>query len=110
MVCKAGTVAVAHHGIWHCAQPNLTGKIRHMFKLRLNPTVRQKLLWNTDDIRDERIPGLLSADHRWYGNESRLEVVNRIKMWRFLTDDEQYDVSYWMSRIENTPDNELQAA
>ena len=110
MVCKAGTVAVAHHGIWHCAQPNLTGKIRHMFKLRLNPTVRQKLLWNTDDIQDERIPGLLSADHRWYGNESRIEVVNRIKMWRFLTDDEQYDVSYWMSRIENTPDDKLQAA
>ncbi|MFT5090802.1 MAG: hypothetical protein ACI906_000046 [Candidatus Latescibacterota bacterium] len=110
MVCKAGTVAVAHHGIWHCAQPNLTGQMRYMFKLRLNPTVRQKLLWNTDDLQDDEIPSILSNNHRWYGNEVRLEVVNRIKMWRFLTGDDTYDVSYWLSRLENMPENELQAA
>jgi|TARA_Y100001934_G_scaffold33986_1_gene38505 hypothetical protein len=110
MVCKAGTVAVAHHGIWHCAQPNLTGDKRYMFKLRLNPTVRQKKLWNTDDIDDAEIPGLLNANHRWYGNEVRLEVVNRIKFWRFLTGDETYDVSYWLSRLENAPENEPRAA
>lgn len=110
MVCKAGTVAVAHHGIWHCAQPNTTGMMRYMFKLRLNPTVRQKLLWNTDDLEDGEIPSLLSANHRWYGNESRIEVVNRIKMWRFLIGDDRYDVSYWLSRIENMPEQELQAA
>ena len=110
MVCKAGTVAVAHHGIWHCAQPNLTGRKRYMFKLRLNPTVRQKKLWNTDDIDDAEIPALLNANHRWYGNEVRLEVVNRIKLWRFLTGDDNYDVSYWLSRLENAPENELRAA
>ena len=110
MVCKAGTVAVAHHGIWHCAQPNLTGRKRYMFKLRLNPTVRQKKLWNIDDIDDAEIPALLNANHRWYGNEVRLEVVNRIKLWRFLTGDENYDVSYWLSRLENAPENELRAA
>ncbi len=110
MVCKAGTVAVAHHGIWHCAQPNLTGRKRYMFKLRLNPTVRQKKLWNTEDIDDAEIPALLNANHRWYGNEVRLEVVNRIKLWRFLTGDENYDVSYWLSRLENAPENELRAA
>ena len=110
MVCKAGTVAVAHHGIWHCAQPNLTSRKRYMFKLRLNPTVRQKKLWNTDDIDDGEIPALLNANHRWYGNEVRLEVVNRIKLWRFLTGDDNYDVSYWLSRLENAPENELRAA
>ncbi len=110
MVCKAGTVAVAHHGIWHCAQPNLTDRKRYMFKLRLNPTVRQKKLWNTDDIDDAEIPGLLSANHYWYGNEVRLEVVNRIKMWRFLTGDGTYDVSYWLSRLENAPESEVRAA
>jgi len=110
MVCKAGTVAVAHHGIWHCAQPNLTDNKRYMFKLRLNPTVRQKKLWNTDDIDDAEIPGLLNANHRWYGNEVRLEAVNRIKMWRFLTGDDNFDVSYWLSRLENAPENELRAA
>jgi hypothetical protein len=110
MVCKAGTVAVAHHGIWHCAQPNLTDNKRYMFKLRLNPTVRQKKLWNTDDLDDAEIPGLLNANHRWYGNEVRLEAVNRIKMWRFLTGDDKFDVSYWLSRLENAPENELRAA
>ena len=110
MVCKAGTVAVAHHGIWHCAQPNLTDNKRYMFKLRLNPTVRQKKLWNTDDIDDAEIPGLLNANHRWYGNEVRLEAVNRIKMWRFLTGDDNFDLSYWLSRLENAPENELWAA
>ncbi len=110
MVCKAGTVAVAHHGIWHCAQPNLTDNKRYMFKLRLNPTVRQKKLWNTDDIDDAEIPGLLNANHRWYGNEVRLEAVNRIKMWRFLTGDDNFDLSYWLSRLENAPENELRAA
>ena len=110
MVCKAGTVAVAHHGIWHCAQPNLTDNKRYMFKLRLNPTVRQKKLWNTDDIDDAEIPSLLNANHRWYGNEVRLEAVNRIKMWRFLTGDDNFDVSYWLSRLENAPENELRAA
>ena len=110
MVCKAGTVAVAHHGIWHCAQPNLTDNKRYMFKLRLNPTVRQKKLWNTDDIDDAEISGLLNANHRWYGNEVRLEAVNRIKMWRFLTGDDNFDLSYWLSRLENAPENELWAA
>ena len=110
MVCKAGTVAVAHHGIWHCAQPNQTDNKRYMFKLRLNPTVRQKKLWNTDDIDDAEIPGLLNANHRWYGNEVRLEAVNRIKMWRFLTGDDNFDLSYWLSRLENAPENELRAA
>ena len=81
-----------------------------MFKLRLNPTVRQKKLWNTEDIDDPDIPSLLNANHRWYGNEVRLEVVNRIKLWRFLTGDETYDVSYWLSRLENAPENEPRAA
>lgn len=104
IVCKAGTVMVAHHGIWHCAQPNTTDRTRYMFKLRLNPTVRQLRLWNTDDIDDPEVAGLLNANHRWYGNEVRLEIVNRIKQWRFLTGDEKYDIGYWLSRLENMPE------
>ncbi len=110
VVCRAGTVVVVHHGMWHCAQPNLTDDKRFMFKLRLNPTVRQLRLWNTDDMDDAEIPGILSANHQWYGNEVRLEVVNRIKFWRFLTGDENYDVGYWLSRLENRPENQIQAA
>ena len=33
----------------------------------------------------------------------RLEIVNRIKLWRFLTGDETFDVNYWLGRLENQP-------
>lgn len=104
MVCKAGTLAVGHHGIWHCAQPNQTDRLRYMFKLRLNPTVRQLRLWNTDDLGSPDIERNLFRNHRWYGNDDRLEYVNRIKLWRFLTGDDQYDAHYWLTRIENKPE------
>jgi len=109
MVCKAGTVAVAHHGIWHCAQPNTTDTMRYMFKLRLNPTVKQVQLWDTSDIDDPEVIRALNANHGWYGNEVRLEYVNRIKFWRYLTGDDEFDMSYWLSRLENMPEEELAA-
>jgi hypothetical protein len=108
MVCKAGTLVVVHHGIWHCAQPNRTTDTRYMFKLRLNPTVRQENLWDTSDVDDPEVAGILgSGNHIWYGSEVRLEIVNRIKLWRFLTGDDQFDVSYWLSRIENMPEQRV---
>jgi len=110
MVCKAGTLVVVHHGMWHCAQPNLTDQKRYMFKLRLNPTVRQLKLWDTDDIDDPEIRSHFGTNHRWYGNEVRLEIVNRIKFWRFLSGDENFDVGYWLSRLENMPEEILEAA
>ena len=110
VVCKAGTILVVHHGIWHCAQPNLTDHTRYMFKLRLNPTARQLRLWNTADLDDPSIPGILSRNHKWYGNDVRLEIVNRIKFWRFLIGNDRFDVGYWMGRLENVPESVLEAA
>lgn len=104
VVCKAGTLAVAHHGIWHCAQPNVTETMRYMFKLRLNPTVKQVRLWNTDDLNDPEVNKILFRNHKWYGNDDRLEYAQRIKFWRFLTGDETFDANYWLTRIENTPE------
>ncbi len=103
IVCKAGTVVVGHHGLWHCAQPNHTDTLRYMFKIRLNPTVRQKLLWNTEDLNDPAVANILSRNHGWYGEDDRLEVCNRIKLWRFLTGDDSFDVHYWLTRLENQP-------
>lgn len=104
VVCKAGTLLVGHHGIWHCAQPNHTDQMRYMFKIRINPTVRQLLLWNTEDIDSPEIENILFRNHRWYGNDDRLEYANRIKFWRFLIGDEKYDARYWLTRIENMPE------
>ena len=119
MVCKAGAILVLHHGIWHCGRQNKTDRRRYMFKLRLNPVVRQLRLWNTDDLDDsysapkeihsgfptgDDVQGILSRLEPWFEAASgRLEIVNRIKLWRFLTGDEEFDVHYWLSRLENMP-------
>lgn len=121
MVCKAGTVLALHHGIWHCGRQNKTDRRRYMFKVRLNPRVRQLRLWNTDDLevmgtgehkpiftadtsKAYDVQTILGRQEAWFEDASgRLEIVNRIKMWRFLTGDERFDVHYWMTRLENVP-------
>jgi len=119
MVCPAGTILVLHHGIWHCGRQNQTDRRRYMFKLRLNPAVRQLRLWNTDDLqgdyrehqeiytgrhRDGGVQDILSQREPWFEQAAgRLEIVNRIKLWRFLTGDEDFDVHYWLTRLENMP-------
>ena len=119
MVCKAGSILVLHHGIWHCGRQNKTDRRRYMFKVRLNPQEAQHRLWNTDDLdesyakpkeifggrRDENsVQDILARGEPWFEAASgRLEVVNRIKQWRFLTGDDNFDVDYWLTRLENMP-------
>jgi hypothetical protein len=120
MVCEAGTILVLHHGVWHCGRQNKTNQRRYMFKVRLNPTVRQMRLWNTDDL-DSRagqhhpifsadtpaddIQAVLSTQEPWFeGGTGRLEILNRIKFWRFLTGDDNFDAHYWLTRLENMPE------
>lgn len=123
MVCKAGSVLALHHGIWHCGRQNKTDRMRYMFKIRLNPRVRQLRLWNTDDLpaagtnqhkaiftKDTNavmdVQTILSRQEPWFEDASgRLEIVNRIKMWRHLSGDDTFDVHYWLSRLENQPQN-----
>ena len=71
--------------------------------------MRQLLLWNTDDLESDEIAKVLFRHHRWYGNDDRLEYANRIKFWRFLIGDEKYDANYWLTRIENMPENVARA-
>ena len=109
MVCKAGSLLVCHHGIWHCGQPNLTGARRTMWKVRLNPAGPQRLMWDTSDLEDpatraattDEVSKILANPEPWHGNEARLEVVNRIHLWRALTGDARFDVDYWLTRLEN---------
>jgi hypothetical protein len=107
MVCKAGTLLALHHGIWHCGRRNQTDRVRYMYKLRLNPTVRQLRLWNTADLDDpnNNVQNILGHPEPWFEDATgRLEIINRIKLWRFLTGDDKFDVSYWLTRVENRPE------
>jgi hypothetical protein len=101
MDCPGGSLLVAHHGIWHCGQPNLTTRPRTMFKLRLAPGAPQRRTWDTRDLDDPQIGPILSRDHRWYGHEARLEIANRIRLWRALTGNSGFDVDEWLTRLEN---------
>lgn len=123
MVCDAGTVLALHHGLWHCGRRNQTDRTRYMFKIRLNPRVRQRRLWNTEDLdtqmaadpvtsvhardsQQETLYSILARREAWYEYPvGRLEVVNRIKFWRFLTGNMKFDLSYWLTRLENEPEN-----
>ncbi len=124
MACKAGSILLLHHGIWHCGRQNRTDRIRYMYKIRLNPTVRQLRLWNTDDLdestnahqpifagekRDD-VQAILARLEPWFeAGDGRLEIVNRTLLWRFLTGDEDFDVHYWLTRLENMPEARLSA-
>ena len=120
LVCEAGTLLAMHHGIWHGGGHNQTDSKRYMFKLRLAPRVKQTRLWDTSDLgsednaqkalfwapdRDpETIAAILCKPEPWFeADTGRLEYLNRIRFWRSLLGDANFDAYYWLSRIENTP-------
>ena len=121
VVCPAGTVLFLHHGIWHGGGVNRSDDPRYMFKIRVQPDVRQRKLWNTDDLPDElfepnpifyikerrdpnAIASILMHAEPWFeADTGRLEYINRIKFWRFLLGDEKFDIDYWLTRVEQQP-------
>ena len=104
LVCPAGTVVFLHHGIWHGGRRNDSDVDRYMFKIRFNPTVRQLRLWNTDDRYDPAVAAELGTRFPWYENATgRLEIYNRVLLWRALIGDDSYDPDYWVTRVTNRP-------
>lgn len=92
---KAGTLAILHHGMWHCAQPNHTDKTRYVFKLRLRAGQEQRGLFNMEDYNSAEVRSIINNGYQlWQGNESRLEHVQRAKLWRYVTGDNSIDVSF----------------
>jgi hypothetical protein len=109
-ICPAGTIVATHHGIWHGARPNHTDRTRYMFKLRLNPAVRQERLWDDRNYPSEQaITETLSEGQPWYDTQARLEQVNRARLWRQLTADPSYDLARWLGRLENDPHDRIRS-
>ena len=121
VVCPAGTLLFLHHGIWHGGGVNRSDRLRYMFKIRINPTVRQRRLWDTADLPNDHfsqrpiflikeapdpndIHTILTTPEPWFeADTGRLEYLNRIRLWRYLLDDERFDADYWLTRVENDP-------
>ncbi|MFI5675483.1 phytanoyl-CoA dioxygenase family protein [Streptomyces cellulosae] len=104
LTCPAGTVVLVHHGIWHSGRRNDTGRRRYMYKVRLNPTVPQVRLWDTSDLHDPAVTAELNTHFPWYEPATaRLEIYNRVLLWRALTGDDSFDIDYWVTRVSNRP-------
>ncbi len=121
MVCPAGTLLFLHHGIWHGGGSNRSAQERYMLKIRLCPQERQTRLWDTGDllpdhkqqrptfwIDPKRVPDpvqqILMQPEPWFELDTgRLELMNRVRFWRYLLGDDSFDTDYWLTRIENEP-------
>lgn len=113
---SAGTVLIMHQALWHAGQPNPSKQDRWMYKIRLNPQVAQVRLWNTDDfesvhndardhtfahIRKDSVAQILRQTQPWQqGHEGRYEQMERARVWRYLSGDEDFDVDYYHTRME----------
>ncbi len=112
----AGTIFVAHHGLWHAGQPNPSDNERWMYKIRLNPRVDQVKLWNTADLEalqndasdhvfatvpEQSVGRLLRRRHDWQrGHEERYDLRQRALLWRHISGDPSFDVDYYLTRVE----------
>ncbi|MET9907714.1 phytanoyl-CoA dioxygenase family protein [Streptomyces sp. NPDC006476] len=104
LTCPAGTIALLHHGIWHGGRRNDSDTVRHMYKIRFNPTVPQVRLWDTADLDDPAVREELRRVFPWYEPATgRLEIHNRVRLWRSLTGDPGFDIDHWATRISNRP-------
>lgn len=119
VVCPAGSVLLVHHGIWHGGGVNHSDRCRYMFKIRMCPTERQCRLWDDSDLGNDHfeqrpifwtrptssggdIHAILMAPQPWYeADTQRLEMINRVRFWRYLLGDMSFDADYWLTRIEN---------
>jgi hypothetical protein len=77
-----------------------------MFKLRLGAQVPQVRLWDTSDLEDahvlRRVERVLSTSEPWYeAATARLEQVQRAALWRKLSGNRDFQVEYWLGRLEN---------
>ena len=111
----AGTVVIFHHGLWHAGAANDSDQLRVMGKVRINPTQPQVRLWDTSDLdarnaRDEHVfavtdsmsvASILRQRQPWYSEQVyRHELVQRAKLWRYLSGDEQFDLDWYLTRQE----------
>lgn len=112
----AGTVMVFHQGMWHAGQANPGTDDRWLYKIRLNPTQPQVRLWNLDDFdalhndasdhtfahrRTDSVAEILRHMQPWQkGHETRYELMQRTRLWRYLSGDPAFDADYYYTRME----------
>ncbi|WP_293902745.1 phytanoyl-CoA dioxygenase family protein [Phenylobacterium sp.] len=116
MVCEAGTLLFLHSGLWHGGGVNLSDRTRTMFKIRMNPSAPQGRKFDVSTLapqaaqrpiflvktaQPQTVEQILMTPEPWFEQDTgRLEFVNRVRLWRYLTGDDRYDADYWLTRLE----------
>ena len=67
-----------------------------------NKDDEEPLYWNTGINNIKNVRSILQETQPWFeADTGRLDIINRIKMWRYISDDKNFDAAYWLTRIEN---------
>jgi len=120
MACEAGTLLFLHSGVWHGGGVNHSDRTRTMFKIRMNPSRSQQRMFDTSTLertdgqrpifyvkspQPQTVEQILMTPEPWFEDDTgRLEMLNRVKLWRYITGDPTYDADYWLTRLENLAD------
>jgi hypothetical protein len=67
----------------------------------LVPQTAQRPIFYVKGPQPHSVEAILMTPEPWHENDTgRLEYINRIKLWRYITGDDAYDADYWMTRLE----------
>ena len=73
-----------------------------MTLISLPNQIHRGLFFWTDPSHKDPVADHLMALEPWFeADTGRLELINRLKLWRYITGDPKADVDYWLTRIEN---------
>jgi ectoine hydroxylase-related dioxygenase (phytanoyl-CoA dioxygenase family) len=90
---SAGTIAILHHGVWHCGRPNFSDETRTMIRIRISPRSPQVRIWDTSDLYTAEVVSSLQTRQPWWESPvARLEIIQRIDCWRWMADLPEFDI------------------
>jgi hypothetical protein len=101
LTCSPGTVVLWHHNLWHSGRPNRSASDRIMFLARFNPRVPQVRLWDCSDLDQNAVAGRFLRGHPWIGGEHPIEWLNRIRLWRHMSGDADFDIYGYAKRLHH---------
>ena len=110
-ICDAGTMFFWHTNVWHAAaqQPHRPRPLHvqaapHPHRAPAAAVEHRRSGTPGNAVRHRQDP---QRHHPWHGQRHRIEVMNRIRLWRYLTGDPDFDVAFWWDPHREHPGDHL---